>query len=190
VPDREETPRLVDLLLQSARATRIDRRARPKNPRRCSGNRGGRLNHRRPASPTPSAHNPRRIWSTPATTTGDVVLTYFRAQPATSRSAAGGLQAIRPGTAQMYDGTLQITHPDRVLDEAGFAKLTAIVRSTATKGWRWLAASRDAQAFKAPELPNGSVQDAIGMRDLQRAVVHLRGAGDVSPGAHRSSFST
>src|SRR5947208_13680889 len=26
----------------------------------------------------------------------------------------------------MYDGTLQITHPDRVVDEAGFAKLTGI----------------------------------------------------------------
>src|SRR5947199_1888593 len=30
------------------------------------------------------------------------------------------------GTAQMYDGTLQLTHPDRVVDEAGFAKLSGI----------------------------------------------------------------
>jgi len=31
-----------------------------------------------------------------------------------------------PATAQMYDGTLQITHPDRVVDEEGFRKMSGI----------------------------------------------------------------
>jgi len=41
----------------------------------------------------------------------------------------------------MYDGTLQIVHPDRVVDEAGFAKLTGIDPVyPLTEGLAWLAA--------------------------------------------------
>jgi ATP-dependent DNA helicase RecG len=59
--------------------------------------------------------------------TGDVVLTYFRAQPGyVEKLLPVGAKRYVSGTAQMYDGTLQITHPDRVVDEAGFAKLTGI----------------------------------------------------------------
>jgi ATP-dependent DNA helicase RecG len=59
--------------------------------------------------------------------TGDVVLTYFRAQPGyVEKLLPVGSKRYVSGTAQMYDGTLQITHPDRVVDEAGFAKLSGI----------------------------------------------------------------
>src|SRR6202051_1012270 len=59
--------------------------------------------------------------------TGDVVLTYFRAQPGyVEKLLPEGAKRYVSGTAQMYDGTLQITHPDRVVDEAGFAKLSGI----------------------------------------------------------------
>src|ERR1700726_2959065 len=99
---RDETPRLVDLLLHLP-ASVVDRRARPKI---------------RDAMP-----------GTVVTLdeTGDVVLTYFRAQPGyVEKLLPVGAKRYVSGTAQMYDGTLQITHPDRVVDEAGFAKLSGI----------------------------------------------------------------
>jgi ATP-dependent DNA helicase RecG len=123
---REETPRLVDLLLHLP-ASVIDRRARPKIRDAVPGTvvtlEVTVDRHR----PTP-ARNPRAPHLVYASDdTGDVVLTYFRAQP-------GYVEKLLPvaakryvsGTAQMYDGTLQITHPDRVVDEAGFAKLSGI----------------------------------------------------------------
>jgi len=56
-----------------------------------------------------------------------VVLTYFRAQPGyVEKLLPVGAKRYVSGTAQMYDGTLQITHPDRVVDEEGFAKLSGI----------------------------------------------------------------
>jgi ATP-dependent DNA helicase RecG len=59
--------------------------------------------------------------------TGDVVLTYFRAQPGyVEKLLPVGEKRYVSGTAQMFDGTLQMVHPDRVVDEAGFAKLSGI----------------------------------------------------------------
>ena len=59
--------------------------------------------------------------------TGDVVLTYFRAQPGyVEKLLPVGAKRYVSGTVQMYDGMLQIMHPDRVVDEAGFAKLSGI----------------------------------------------------------------
>src|ERR1700724_886804 len=123
---REETPRLVDLLLHLP-ASVIDRRARPKIRDAVPGT-GVTLEvtvdrHR----PTPG-RNPRAPHLVYASDeTGDVVLTYFRAQPGyVEKLLPVGSKRYVSGTAQMYDGTLQLTHPDRVVDEAGFAKLTGI----------------------------------------------------------------
>ena len=59
--------------------------------------------------------------------TGDVVLTYFRSPPGyVEKLLPVGSKRYVSGTAQIYDGTLQITHPDRVVDEAGFSKLSGI----------------------------------------------------------------
>ena len=59
--------------------------------------------------------------------TGDVVLTYFRAQPGyVEKLLPVGAKRYVSGTLQMFDGMPQIVHPDRVVDEAGFAKLTGI----------------------------------------------------------------
>jgi ATP-dependent DNA helicase RecG len=59
--------------------------------------------------------------------TGDVVLTYFRSPPGlVDKLLPIGSRRYVSGTAQLYDGTLQITHPDRVIDEAGFAQLSGI----------------------------------------------------------------
>ena len=59
--------------------------------------------------------------------TGDVMLTYFRAQPGyVEKLLPVGAKRYVSGTAQMFDGTLQIVHPDRVVDEAGLANSPAI----------------------------------------------------------------
>jgi ATP-dependent DNA helicase RecG len=124
--DREETPRLVDLLLHLP-ASVIDRRARPKIRDAIPGTVVTLEvivdRHR----PTP-ARNPRAPHLVYASDeTGDVVLTYFRAQPGyVEKLLPVGSKRYVSGTAQMYDGTLQLTHPDRVVDEAGFAKLSGI----------------------------------------------------------------
>ena len=123
---RDETPRLVDLLLHLP-ASVIDRRARPKIRDAVPGTvvtlEVTVDRHR----PTP-ARNPRAPHLVYASDdTGDVVLTYFRSAPGyVEKLLPVGAKRFVSGTAQMYDGTLQITHPDRVVDEAGFAKLSGI----------------------------------------------------------------
>src|SRR5258706_14162956 len=124
--DRDETPRLVDLLLHLP-ASVIDRRARrsigdavpePVVTLELTVDR-----HRPTPARTPRA--PRLVYASDET--GDVVLTYFRAQPGyVEKLLPVGSKRYVSGTVQMYDGTLQVTHPDRVVDEAGFAKLSGI----------------------------------------------------------------
>src|SRR4029078_8426730 len=59
--------------------------------------------------------------------TGDVVLTFFRAKPGyVEKLLPVGEKRYVSGTLQKYDGIAQIVHPDRVVDEAGFAKLSGI----------------------------------------------------------------
>jgi ATP-dependent DNA helicase RecG len=123
---RDETPRLVDLLLHLP-ASVIDRRARPKIRDVVPGTvvtLEVTVDRHRP-TPSRNARAPHLVYA--SDDTGDVVLTYFRAQPGyVEKLLPVGSKRYVSGTAQMYDGTLQITHPDRVVDEAGFAKLTGI----------------------------------------------------------------
>jgi ATP-dependent DNA helicase RecG len=123
---RDETPRRVDLLLHLP-ASVIDRRARPKI---CDAVPGTVVTlevtvdrHR----PTPG-RNPRAPHLVYASDdTGDVVLTYFRAQPGyVEKLLPVGARRYVSGTLQMFDGIPQIVHPDRVVDEASFAKLSGI----------------------------------------------------------------
>lgn len=123
---REETPRLVDLLLHLP-ASVIDRRARPKIREAVPGTvvtLEVTVDRHRP-TPARNSRAPHLVYASDET--GDVVLTYFRAQPGyVEKLLPVGSKRFVSGTAQMYDGTLQITHPDRVVDEAGFAKLSGI----------------------------------------------------------------
>ena len=58
---------------------------------------------------------------------GDVVLTYFRALPGyVEKLLPVGSKRYVSGTLQIFDGVPQIVHPDRVVDEANFAKLSGI----------------------------------------------------------------
>src|SRR6266853_1278657 len=123
---REEAPRLVDLLLHLP-ASVIDRRAGPKIRDAVAGTvvtlEVTVDRHR----PTP-ARNPRAPHLVYASDdTGDVVLTYFRAQPGyVEKLLPVGSKRYVSGTLQTYDGVPQIVHPDRVVDEAAFAKLSGI----------------------------------------------------------------
>ncbi len=123
---RDETPRLADLLLHLP-ASVIDRRARPKIRDAVPGTvvtMEVTVDRHRP-TPARNHRAPHLVYASDET--GDVVLTYFRAQPGyVEKLLPVGSKRYVSGTAQMFDGTLQIVHPDRVVDEAGFAKLSGI----------------------------------------------------------------
>jgi ATP-dependent DNA helicase RecG len=123
---REETPRLVDLLLHLP-ASVIDRRAQPKIRDAVPGTivtLEVTIDRHRP-SPPRNARAPYLVYA--SDDTGDVVLTYFRAKADyIEKLLPVGSKRYVSGTLQMFDGVPQIVHPDRVVDEAGFAKLSGI----------------------------------------------------------------
>src|SRR5260370_17550251 len=124
--DRDETPRVVDLLLHLP-ASVIDRRARPKIRDAIPGTvvtLEVTVDRHRP-TPARSHRAPHLVSASDET--GAVFLTYFPAQPGyVEKLLPVGSKHYVSGTAQMYDGTLHLTHPDPVVDEAGFAKLSGI----------------------------------------------------------------
>src|SRR6201994_120471 len=122
---RDETPRLVDLLLHLPSQV-IDRRARPKIRDASVGTMVTlevTVDRHRP--PPRNARAPYLVYA--SDDTGDVVLTYFRAQPGfVDKLLPVGAKRYVSGTLQMFDGVPQIVHPDRVVDEEAFAKLSGI----------------------------------------------------------------
>src|SRR5260370_16609550 len=123
---RDDTPRLVDLLFHLP-ASVIDRRARPKIREIVPGTVATlevTVDRHRP-TPARNPRAPHLVYASDET--GDVVLTYFRAQPGyVEKLLPVGAKRYVSGTVQIYDGMLQITHPDRVVDEAGSAKPSGI----------------------------------------------------------------
>src|SRR5246127_4890375 len=123
---RDETPRLVDLLLHLP-ASVIDRRARPKVRDVVPGTvvtLEVTVDRHRP-TPSRNARAPHLVYA--SDDTGDVVLTYFRAQPDyVAKLLPVGSKRFVSGTLQIYDGIPQIVHPDRVVDEKAFAALSSI----------------------------------------------------------------
>ncbi|WP_315778895.1 MULTISPECIES: ATP-dependent DNA helicase RecG [unclassified Bradyrhizobium] len=119
-----ETPRVVDLLLHLP-ASVIDRRNRPKV-------RDAEVGTVVTLEVTVDRHRPSRNARAPylvyaSDETGDVVLTFFRPKgDYIEKMLPVGAKRYVSGTVQMYDGIPQIVHPDRILDEAGFAKLSGI----------------------------------------------------------------
>ena len=124
--DRSETPRLVDLLLHLP-SNVIDRRARPKIVDAVPGmvvTLEVTIDRHRPTPPG-RARLPHVVYA--SDDTGDVQLTYFRAKPDyLEKLLPVGEKRFVSGTAQMFDGTLQIVHPDRVVEEKDLAKLPQI----------------------------------------------------------------
>ena len=161
---REETPRLVDLLLHLP-ASVIDRRARPKIRDAVPGTvvtLEVTVDRHRP-TPGRNARAPHLVYA--SDDTGDVVLTYFRAQPGyVEKLLPVGSKRYVSGTLQMYDGMLQMMHPDRVVDEAGFAKLSGIDPVYPLTEGLALGSLRRAMAQalqKLPDLPEWISPDVI-----------------------------
>ena len=123
---REDTPRLVDLLLHLP-ASVIDRRARPKVRDAVPGEMVTlevTVDRHRPA-PGGRSRAPHLVYA--SDDTADVVLTYFRAKPGyVEKLLPVGAKRFVSGIGQMFDGTLQMIHPDRVVDEAGFRAMSGI----------------------------------------------------------------
>ncbi len=120
------TPRLVDLLMHLPSQV-IDRRARPKIRDASPGTvvtMEVTVDRHRPPPPR-NRRAPYLVYA--SDDTGDVVFTYFRAQPGyVEKLLPVGAKRFVSGTLQMYDGIPQIVHPDRVVDEKAFAALSGI----------------------------------------------------------------
>jgi ATP-dependent DNA helicase RecG len=123
----QDPPRVIDLLLHLPSGA-IDRRARPKLNEVLPGQIvtvAVKVEEHRPA-PRNRPRAPYRI-ATSDDTGVTLTLTYFSAR-------SDYLQKLLPegetryvsGTAEFYDGMLQMVHPDRVVDEKGFATLPLV----------------------------------------------------------------
>ena len=122
-----EAPRVVDLLFHLPSGA-IDRRARPK----LNDVQAGQIvtvavtieEHRAP--PPHRSRAPYRIITSDDTGL-TLTLTYFKARPDYLKKLlpVGAMRYVS-GTAEFYDGVLQMVHPDRVVDEQGFANLPLV----------------------------------------------------------------
>src|SRR5262245_57252739 len=124
--DRSETPRLVDLLMHLP-ASVIDRRARPKIRDASPGTVVTLeviVDRHRPPPPR-NSRAPYLVYASDET--GDVVLTFFPANPAYAEKLLPvAAKRYVSGTLQFYDGMPQMVHPHRIVDEAAFAQLSGI----------------------------------------------------------------
>ena len=123
---RDEPPRIIDLAFHLPTGT-IDRRAQPKLKDVVPGGVVTvtvTIDRHRPAPPR-RARAPYLIYA--SDDTGDIILTYFNARrDYLERLLPVGGRRIISGTTALYDGKLQMVHPDRVVDESEFAKLPLI----------------------------------------------------------------
>jgi len=122
-----EAPRVIDLLLHLPSGV-IDRRARPK----LNEVQGGQVatvavtvEEHRPAP----RHRPRAPYRIITSDDTGITLTliYFNARPDYLEKLlpVGELRYVS-GTAEFYEGNLQMVHPDRVVDKKGFADLPLV----------------------------------------------------------------
>ena len=134
--DRRNQPKLRDALIDSVVTVSV------------------RVDRHRPAPPGRS-RAPHLIYT--SDDTGDLTITYF-GLPKNYVEKLYPVGAVRyvSGTVALYDGMLQMVHPDRVVDEAGFAKLP-LVESTypLTEGLSLLQVRKSTGAAieRVPQLP-------------------------------------
>src|SRR3974390_1409877 len=121
-----DPPRVIDLLFHLPSGS-IDRRARPK----LRDVQPGQVvtvtvtvDQHRPG-PSHRSRAPYRIYT--SDDTGTLTLTYFNARKDyLEKLLPEGATRYVSGTAEFYDGQLQMVHPDRVVDEKSFAALPLI----------------------------------------------------------------
>jgi ATP-dependent DNA helicase RecG len=121
-----EAPRVIDLLMHLPSGI-IDRRARPKlrdvAPGQVVTVSVTVEEHRAP--PPHRSRAPYRILT--SDDTGTLTLTFFNARKDyLEKLLPQGATRYVSGTAEFYDGMLQMVHPDRVVDEKGFADLPLV----------------------------------------------------------------
>ena len=121
-----EAPRVIDLLFHLPSGA-IDRRARPKLNMVHPGQVvtvSVKVEEHRPPLP----HRTRAPYKIQASDeTGDIILIFFHAQKDyLEKLLPVGEMRYVSGTAEFYDGMLQMVHPDRVVDERGFADLPLV----------------------------------------------------------------
>src|SRR5690349_18202116 len=120
---RNDGPRIVDLLFHLPSGT-IDRRARPKLRDIVPGHvvTVAVTVDRHRAPPPYRSRAPYQIYTSDET--GDLILTYFSARKDyLQKLLPVGSRRYVSGRADLYDGMLQMVHPDRVVDETGFLRL-------------------------------------------------------------------
>src|SRR3954471_16116040 len=122
-----EVPRIADLLFHLPSGM-VDRRARPKLRDVQPGTVvtvAVTIDQHRPSPPNrPRA--PYRIY-TSDDSGGTLILTYFNARrDYLEKLLPVGATRYVSGTTDLYDGMLQMVHPDRVVDEAGLASLPLV----------------------------------------------------------------
>ncbi|MDT3686805.1 MAG: ATP-dependent DNA helicase RecG [Pseudorhodoplanes sp.] len=153
---REEEPRVLDLLFHMPTGA-IDRRDRPKlrdvEPGKVVTV-AVTIDRHRPAPPG-RARAPHLVYASDET--GDIVLTYFHARKDyLEKLLPVGETRYVSGTAALYDGMLQMVHPDRVVDEKGLAALPMIepvYPLTEGLGGNQIRKAMDGALAKIPALP-------------------------------------
>ena len=122
----DDRPRIADLLFHLPSGA-IDRRARPKLRDVVPDTVvtvAVTVDHHKP-SPPGRARAPYRIFC--SDDTGTIMLTYFNARrDYLEKLLPEGAVRYVSGTTALYDGMLQMVHPDRVVDEAGLATLPLV----------------------------------------------------------------
>jgi ATP-dependent DNA helicase RecG len=121
-----ESPRVIDLLLHLPSGT-IDRRARPKlrdvQPSQIATVAVTVIKHR--PGPPHRSRAPYRVETEDDTGTLTLIFFHARKDYLEKLLPVGELRYVS-GTAEFYDGNLQMVHPDRVVDERGFAELPLV----------------------------------------------------------------
>lgn len=123
--------------------------------------------------------------------TGDVELVFFLANPDwIERSLPIGATRWISGKLELYDGRRQMVHPDRVLDEAGIAKLPALEAVHGlTEGLqqRYVQRAIEGALAKLPDLPewhDASVLKANGLPSFSHSLARVhypQAPDDIAP---------
>ena len=152
-----EQPRVIDLLLHMPSGA-IDRRARPRLNEVLPGQvvtvDVTVLEHR--PSPPNRPRAPYRV-VTGDDTDATLTLTFFHARrDYLEKLLPVGEKRYVSGTAEFYDGHMQMVHPDRVVDEKGFADLPlveAVYPLTEGVGLGVLRKAMDGAVARLPDMP-------------------------------------
>jgi ATP-dependent DNA helicase RecG len=151
---REHGARVLDLLFHLPTGA-IDRRARPKLKDVIPGSIvtvAVTIDRHRPPPPR-RPRVPYLIYA--SDDTGAIVLTYFNARKDyIEKILPKGTLRYVSGTTTLYDGTLQMVHPDRVVDEAGLANLPLVEPVYPLTEGLWLNQVRRAEEAAISRLPN------------------------------------